>query len=85
MRLAVSEAVNNTVVHARDGIVRVAADVEDDELEIVVSDEGLGFRPGASPGAGLGLMVIERCCDAFLVRDQIPCGVEVWMRFALIG
>ena len=84
VRLAVSEAVNNTVVHA-GGIVRVAADVEDDELEIVVSDEGLGFRPGPSPGAGLGLLVIERCCDAFLVRDQIPHGVEVWMRFDLIG
>ena len=88
VRLAVSEAVNNAVMHAfatPGGTVRVAADVEDEALEIVVSDDGLGFTPRTTPGTGLGLVVIERCCDAFLVREQVPHGVEVWMRFDLIG
>jgi anti-sigma regulatory factor (Ser/Thr protein kinase) len=86
VRLAVSEAFNNAITHAfpmDDGSVHVAADVEDGDLEVVVSDDGLGFRPGVSPGMGLGLLVIERCCDVFLVRNRIPQGVEVWMRFWL--
>lgn len=87
VRLALSEALNNAITHAfpdDGGSVHVAADVEDGDLEVVVTDDGLGFRPGASPGMGLGLLVIERCCDAFLVRNRIPRGVEVWMRFWLV-
>ena len=85
VRLAVTEAVNNAATHAFHGAgeVHVAADVEEGDLEIVVSDAGRGFQPGAAPGAGLGLLVIERCCDAFLVHNRIPTGVEVWMRFRL--
>jgi len=86
VRLAVSEALNNAVTHAfagSGGDVHVAADVEDRDLEVVVSDAGLGFRTGVSPGAGLGMLVIERCCDAFLVHNRVPTGVEVWMRFWL--
>jgi stage II sporulation protein AB (anti-sigma F factor) len=86
--IAVTEALNNAVIHAypdRDGTVEVAADVEDGDLEIVVCDDGDGFRPGVSPGMGLGLLLIERCADVFLVRNRIPSGVEVWMRFALAG
>ena len=52
--LAVTEAVTNVIVHAypagRVGTLMIAADIEEDELEIVVTDEGEGFRPGTSPG-----------------------------------
>jgi len=84
--IAVTEALNNAVVHAYPdggGTMQVAADVEDGDLELVVCDAGDGFRAGVSPGMGLGLLLIESCCDVFLVRNRIPSGVEVWMRFSL--
>jgi anti-sigma regulatory factor (Ser/Thr protein kinase) len=85
--LAVSEAVGNVVVHAYDpgehGIVHFAADVEDGSLEIVISDEGHGFRSGSSEGLGLGLGVIASMCADFSIRQGDPRGTEVWMRFLL--
>ena len=84
--MAVSEAVANVVVHAYAGVpgeVRVDADVEDDELELVVSDDGRGFMPGSAPGLGLGLGLIRACAAAFEIRDRPLGGVEVWMRFPL--
>jgi anti-sigma regulatory factor (Ser/Thr protein kinase) len=85
IRIATSEAVTNVVMHAggHGGLVHLAADIEDGELEVVVSDDGDGFRRGPSGGSGLGLGIIERSADTFLVRDRLPRGVEVWMRFAL--
>ena len=89
LRLAVSEAVTNAVVHAYpagfDGLVHVEADVEDGDLEVVVLDDGDGFRTDAGPGLGLGMGVITQTADDLMVRDRIPSGVEVWMRFVLGG
>ena len=100
IELAVSEAVANVVVHAypdEPGEVRVAAvvengelelvvaDVEDGELELVVMDDGEGFRPGPAPGLGLGLGLMRQGATAFEVRDRPLGGVEVWLRFALEG
>jgi anti-sigma regulatory factor (Ser/Thr protein kinase) len=84
--IALSEALSNAVSHAfaeHGGSVQIAADVEDGDLEVVVADDGLGLRPGDGPGLGLGLLLIERCSDVFLVRNRLPQGVEVWMRFWL--
>ena len=88
IELAVSEAVANVVVHAypdEPGEVRVAADVENGELEVVVVDDGAGFRPGPAPGLGLGLGLMRQGATAFEVRDRPLGGVEVWLRFALDG
>jgi anti-sigma regulatory factor (Ser/Thr protein kinase) len=88
IELAVSEAVANVVVHAypdEPGEVRVAADVENGELEVVVVDDGEGFRPGPAPGLGLGLALMRHSATAFEVRDRPLGGVEVWLRFALEG
>jgi anti-sigma regulatory factor (Ser/Thr protein kinase) len=85
--LAVSEAVGNVVLHAYEpgepGIVHFAADVEDDSLEIVISDEGHGLRSGSSEGLGLGLGIIASVCADFGIRQVSPHGTEVWMRFLL--
>ena len=88
IELAVSEAVANVVVHAypdEPGEVFVVADVEDGELELVVVDDGEGFRPGPAPGLGLGLGLMRQGAAAFEVRDRPLGGVEVWLRFALEG
>ena len=85
VELAVSEAVANVVVHAYGaglaGDVRVEADIEDGELEVVVSDDGRGFTAEPAPGLGLGLGLIRQDAAAFELRDRPLGGLEVWLRF----
>jgi anti-sigma regulatory factor (Ser/Thr protein kinase) len=85
--LAVTEAVANVIVHAsppgRGGSLSIAADIEHGELEIVVTDEGEGFRPGATPGLGAGLSIIAQTASDFAIREHAPRGIELWMRFDL--
>jgi serine/threonine-protein kinase RsbW len=87
--LAVSDAATNVVMHAYRGEtsrpLRVEADFEDGDLEVVVADEGAGLRPRRSPGMGAGLGVIAETCDEFVVREREPAGVELWMRFLVHG
>ena len=58
VKLAVTEACTNAVVHAYpdgEGPLEVAAYVQDDRLMLVVRDEGRGIVPRTdSPGLGLG-------------------------------
>jgi serine/threonine-protein kinase RsbW/stage II sporulation protein AB (anti-sigma F factor) len=72
VRLAVSEAVSNVVVHGyrgrRVGDVTVTAEAEDDHLRVVVRDEGCGLAPRSdSPGAGLGLPLIAKVAESISV------------------
>src|SRR4029077_19728249 len=59
VRLSVSEAVTNAVVHAyrgRPGNVYLTAAVVGDGLWVLVADDGHGLEPRADrPGIGLGL------------------------------
>ena len=86
--LAVSEATTNAVAHAyapaAPGPIHVTADLEDGELEIVVADDGAGLRADShSAGLGLGLPLVAECSDRFAVRERVPDGTEIWMRFTL--
>jgi anti-sigma regulatory factor (Ser/Thr protein kinase) len=85
--IAVAEAVTNAVVHAYDpsvsGSVEVAVEVEEDDLEVVVADAGRGFRPEEPSGLGAGLLLIAETSDRFAIRERLPAGIEVWMRFEL--
>jgi signal transduction histidine kinase/ligand-binding sensor domain-containing protein len=55
--LVVKEALTNSLKHSGAREVRVQAKVVDDDLEIVVQDDGKGFDPrGPSRGNGLGNM-----------------------------
>jgi serine/threonine-protein kinase RsbW len=93
LRLAISEAVTNAVIHAfrmRDtpGTVTVTVDVASDRLvEAVVRDDGIGMRSrGDSPGLGLGLGLIGSVADA--VEQRLPAdgvGFELWMCFGCGG
>jgi anti-sigma regulatory factor (Ser/Thr protein kinase) len=89
VRLAVSEALTNAVVHAfRDsvdiGTLCVSVNLEDAEIEIVVRDNGGGMAPrDDSPGLGLGLPLIRRVTDGFDHREPPGGGTELWMRFAV--
>jgi anti-sigma regulatory factor (Ser/Thr protein kinase) len=87
--LATTEAATNAAVHAypahRSGTIRIDADLEDGDIEIVVTDHGNGFnRPDdPSPGLGVGLALMRQESSAFEIRDHPRGGVEVWMRFPL--
>lgn len=74
VRLAVSEAVSNVVVHgyrgSEPGAVTVAAEAQDDELRVTVADKGWGLAPRAdSPGAGLGLPLIAEVTESMSVSS----------------
>jgi anti-sigma regulatory factor (Ser/Thr protein kinase) len=89
VRLAVSEAVSNVVVHGyrgtEPGAVTVAAEAEDHELRVVVSDHGCGLEPrGDSPGAGLGLPLIAHVTESLSVsRGPDGHGTVLCMTFDL--
>jgi serine/threonine-protein kinase RsbW len=88
VRLAISEAATNAVVHAYrefDGDLRVRAVVEGDELVVVVCDTGLGLSPRAgSPGLGFGMPLIASVTSRFRTVSN-DGGTEVHMAFPLTG
>jgi|SRR5947209_2388025 len=86
--LAVSEALTNVVLHAyRDrsgGRIDVVAAVADDELWVLIADEGSGLQPRQdSPGLGVGLAMIAAVSDGMEVVTRSCGGTEVRMRFTL--
>lgn len=90
LRLAVSEALTNIVVHAYvdrepgDMILEAWRD-EHDQLAVLISDEGSGLVPRASsPGLGLGIGIMAQMADGFGIsnREGAP-GTIVSLRFAL--
>jgi anti-sigma regulatory factor (Ser/Thr protein kinase) len=88
IRLIVSEAVTNVVVHAYDeesaGNVHITAAVIEGELTVVVSDDGCGLGcAGISPGLGLGLGLIANGCDSLSIVARPYGGTQLEMRLAL--
>ena len=88
VRLAVSEAVTNAVVHAfrerPEGTVTVSVSLREPEwLELRVTDDGSGMAPrGDSPGLGLGLPLMRHLADQFEIRRPPGgAGTELWIRF----
>ena len=89
VKLAVSEAVTNAVLHAyvgavRPGAVRVAAWLEKDSLLVEVSDDGAGMMPRLdSPGLGVGLPFIADTADTLDIGSSPRGGAQLRMTFAL--
>lgn len=88
IRLAVTEACTNVVVHAYperdDGPLEVQANVEGEQLTIVVRDEGKGISPRPdSPGLGLGLPLIASLADSVQLGHDADGRTEVRMGFSL--
>lgn len=86
--LAVSEAATNAVIHGyeegevEDGTVELRGTLDDDWLELSVSDHGAGFRPSPSGGLGFGLKVMAEVSDSMTV-EQRERGTTIVLRFAL--
>jgi serine/threonine-protein kinase RsbW/stage II sporulation protein AB (anti-sigma F factor) len=91
IRLAVSEATTNAVLHAyrgrEPGEIRVDARVDDDgSLRIVIEDDGFGPLPRTdSPGLGLGLPTIASVADAIELSAGKAAGAKLSMVFSSRG
>jgi serine/threonine-protein kinase RsbW len=88
IRLAVTEACANVVVHAypddQEGPMEIVASVDDDALTVLVRDWGLGIRPRPdSPGLGLGLSLIAALAETVQLGHDSEQHTEVRMTFAL--
>lgn len=90
MKMAVTEACTNVVVHAYedqvDGTLEVEMLADKAALTIVVRDQGTGIQPRPTrrdaPALGLGLPLIAALSDAFELRRGAEAGTEVRMTFA---
>ena len=92
--LALSEAVNNAIVHGNrkdtDKEVRIDAWCSSNNLNISVKDEGEGFNPDKLPDplkeenllkeGGRGVFLIKQYCDAVEYKDG---GSRIVMSFNL--
>ena len=90
IRLAVTEACTNVVVHAypddQEGPLEVLATLREERLEVVVRDEGPGIAPRAdSPGLGLGLPLIASLTESVQLGRDREERTEVRMTFSLAG
>ncbi len=87
VKLAVTEACTNAVVHAYpegEGPLEVAAFVGEGRLMLVVRDEGRGIVPRTdSPGLGLGLPLIATLAEALELGTDERERTEVRMTFKL--
>jgi anti-sigma regulatory factor (Ser/Thr protein kinase) len=89
LALCVSEAVTNSVLHAyrcapQPGGVSVRAECREEELRVLVRDDGTGLTPNIDdPGAGLGLPIIAQMAHRSEIRAPERGGTEVCMRFSL--
>ena len=89
MKMAVTEACTNVVVHAYDedaGMLEVEMLADENGLTIVVRDHGAGIQPRPArsepPALGLGLPLIAALTDAFELKGSAGQGTEVRMTFA---
>ena len=88
LRLAVTEAATNVVVHAYPegpGTMRIEVWPMPDSLVIHVTDHGTGIVPRVervSPGLGLGLPLMAALADEmFIVAAEDGSGTHVGMTF----
>jgi serine/threonine-protein kinase RsbW len=89
VRLAASEALTNSVLHAyagEAGPIHVMAEVVGAELRIQIADDGCGLQARANrPGLGLGLGLISQVSDDFAIVSRASGGTEVRIRFELVA
>jgi serine/threonine-protein kinase RsbW len=82
LKLALTEAVSNSVRHAYgpagDGHVAVTYELHGDRLGIEVVDDGAGFDPDEAPSfdggelseGGLGIAIIKTIADEFAIESK---------------
>ncbi len=102
VKTAISEAVTNSIIHGyenKEGIVTIEAEICDDEVTLIVKDEGIGIdnieramqplytsRPDLER-SGMGFTVMETFMDMLEVISEKEYGTKVVMkkRFKSLG
>ena len=96
IRTAVSEAVTNAIIHGydqnRECVVTMQMEIEDDNLTVIVKDDGCGIddielarkpfftsKPELER-SGMGFSVMEAFMDAVDVQSELGKGTVVTMR-----
>ena len=89
VKLAVSEAVTNAVMHAyigaeQPGEVRLDARVDEGRVLVTVADDGCGMAPRLdSPGLGVGLPFIAHTTDTLEIEPGDSGGTRLRMSFRI--
>jgi anti-sigma regulatory factor (Ser/Thr protein kinase) len=88
IKLAVTEACTNVVIHAYEdhehGDLEVDASIDDGRLTVVIRDNGRGIVPRPdSPGLGLGLPLIATLAESLELGKDPADHTEVRMTFRL--
>lgn len=89
IKMAISEAVTNAIVHGyknKEGVIKVTMHREGDKMQIVVADSGAGMPvekennvDAENCGEGLGLMFIENFMDEVEIDTKPGLGTSVKM------
>jgi stage II sporulation protein AB (anti-sigma F factor) len=88
VRLCVSEAVTNAVLHGYPGRpgepIEISAAITGRDLWVLVGDRGRGHQaPPVRPGLGWGLALITDATDELVIAERAGGGTELRMRFTL--
>ena len=92
IKVAVSEAVTNCIIHAypfEEGLINIDLTIEDNKLIVVIDDNGVGIedtdavlQPSYSTRddhMGLGLAFIDSFMDEFILESSIDEGTSLKM------
>ena len=94
IKTAISEAVTNSIIHAypdKEGLVKINSRLYEDEIEIEVSDTGVGIEnveearkplytsKGNLERSGMGFTIIENFMDELKVESICGLGTKVTM------
>lgn len=99
IKVAVSEAVSNSIIHGYEnsgkGSIHIEVKLNDEGLEILIEDSGIGIRdieealqPAFSTDPdrmGLGFVFMQSFMDDFHVESEPNKGTKLIMRKNLIG
>ena len=95
IKTSVSEAVTNAIIHAYpngEGIVKVVAKLYEDEIEIEISDTGIGISDieeakeplyttkSGLERSGMGFTIMESFMDSLKVESIVGLGTKISMR-----
>lgn len=94
IKTSVSEAVTNSIIHAypnKDGLVKLKAVLLEDEIEIEISDTGVGIEnvdeakeplfttKGNLERSGMGFTIMENFMDKLKVESIVGLGTKITM------
>ena len=94
IKTSISEAVTNAIVHGYgdvEGIVKIKAKLYDDEIEIEISDNGIGIEnieeakkplfttKGNLERSGMGFTIMDNFMDELSVESIVGLGTKIVM------